>query len=94
MSEKQADMGAEQETLRVETATVRSGLAFREYVQHYHLSLLDVALVARVRYVTVWKIGVRHEVTYVAVRTHERRVLPGVLPPVPCQAESSAPGTM
>jgi zinc-finger of transposase IS204/IS1001/IS1096/IS1165 len=41
-----------------------------------------------------WTIGVRHEVAYVAVRTHERRLLPGVLPPVPCQAESSAPGTM
>jgi hypothetical protein len=37
---------------------------------------------------------VRHEVTDVAVRTLERRILPGVLPPVPYQAESSAPGTM
>ena len=39
-------------------------------------------------------IGVRHEVAYVAVRTFERRISPGVLPPVPCRAESSAPGTM
>lgn len=29
-----------------------------------------------------------------AVRTRERRILPGVLPPVLYQAESSAPGTM
>jgi transposase IS204/IS1001/IS1096/IS1165 family protein len=37
---------------------------------------------------------VRHEVARVAVRTLERRILPGVLPPVPYQAESRAPGTM
>ena len=41
-----------------------------------------------------WTTGVRHEVACIAVRTHERRILPGVLPSVPCQAESSAPGTM
>jgi hypothetical protein len=35
----------------------------------------------------VWMTGVRHEVACVAVRTPERRILPGVLPPVPCQAE-------
>ena len=38
--------------------------------------------------------SVRHEATCVAVRTLERRLLPGVLPPVPYQAESRAPGTM
>ncbi len=27
-------------------------------------------------------------------KTSERRILPGILLPVPCQAESSAPGTM
>jgi hypothetical protein len=27
-------------------------------------------------------------------KTPERRILPGILLPVPCQAESSAPGTM
>jgi hypothetical protein len=57
MSEKHADMVAEQETRRVETAAVRSGLAFRAYMQHSHLSPFDVALVARVRYVTVWNIA-------------------------------------
>jgi hypothetical protein len=57
MSEKHADMVAEQETQRVDIAAVRSGLAFRAYVQHYHLSPVDVALVARVRYLTLWKIA-------------------------------------
>ncbi len=39
-------------------------------------------------------IGVRHEVAGIAVRTLERRILPGILLSVPCQAESRAPGTM
>src|SRR5713101_1499598 len=38
--------------------------------------------------------GATRKVAYVAVRTLERRILPGVLPSVPYQAESSAPGTM
>jgi transposase len=38
--------------------------------------------------------GATRKAACVAVRTPERRILPGVLPPVPCQAESSAPGTM
>jgi hypothetical protein len=38
--------------------------------------------------------GATRKVACVAVRTPERRILPGVLPPVPYQAESSAPGTM
>jgi transposase len=38
--------------------------------------------------------GATRKVACVAVRTLERRILPGVLPPVPCQAESSASGTM
>jgi hypothetical protein len=31
--------------------------------------------------------GATRKVACVAVRTPERRILPGVLPPVPCQAE-------
>jgi transposase len=38
--------------------------------------------------------GATRKVAYVAVRTLERRILPGVLPPVPYQTESSASGTM
>ena len=33
-----------------------SSAAFRTYLRHFELSLLDVALAARVRLMTVWKI--------------------------------------
>jgi transposase len=38
--------------------------------------------------------GATRKVACIAVRTPERRILPGVLPPVPYQTESSASGTM
>jgi hypothetical protein len=38
--------------------------------------------------------GATRKVACIAVRTLERRILPEVLPSVPYQAESSAPGTM
>jgi hypothetical protein len=41
-----------------------------------------------------WTISVRHEVAEVAVSPSKGGMVPGVLPPVPYQAESSAPGTM
>ena len=39
-------------------------------------------------------ISVRHDVAEVAVRLSKGGIVPGVLPPVPYQAESSASGTM
>ncbi len=33
-----------------------SSAAFRTYLQHFELSLVDVAVAARVRLLTVWKI--------------------------------------
>ena len=33
-----------------------SGAAFRAYLRHFELTILDVALAARVRLLTVWKI--------------------------------------
>jgi hypothetical protein len=38
------------------TSEGQSGAAFRAYLQHFGLSILDVALAARVRLSTVWNI--------------------------------------
>ncbi len=54
---KHASPLAEQETLPVNTTALRSALAFCQYLHYYELSPLDVALTARVRYVTVWNIA-------------------------------------
>jgi hypothetical protein len=43
---------------------------------------------------SAWTTLVRHEVAEVAVPPSKGGIVPGVLPPVPYQAESSAPGTM
>lgn len=50
---------------------------------------------ASVVYLGIDDFGATRKVACVAVRTLERRrILPGVLPPVPYQTESSASGTM
>lgn len=57
MIDKHMNSLAEQETLPFDTAVLRSATAFCQYIQRYALSPLDIALIARVRYVTVWNIA-------------------------------------
>lgn len=47
----------EQETQPLDMAAIRSAMAFCQYLRQYELSQLDVSLVARVRYLTVWNIA-------------------------------------
>jgi hypothetical protein len=42
---------------------VLAGLAFRAFLEKYGLSMLDVALAAEVRLLTVWNIGRSHPVS-------------------------------
>ncbi len=60
----------------------------------FSLHLLPFPSVGQVKRVGIDDFGATRKVACVAVRTLERRILPGVLLPVPYQAESSAPGTM
>jgi len=72
----------------------RSGIATSPSTLLRHLMQLPAPLARAVRVLGVEDFGATRKVAYVAVRTLERRILPGVLPSVPYQAESSAPGTM
>ncbi|QBD81178.1 hypothetical protein EPA93_36475 [Ktedonosporobacter rubrisoli] len=53
---------AEQETIILPDTLVRSATNFRAYLKRYKLSSLDVSLVARVRYLTIWNIENGHPI--------------------------------
>jgi hypothetical protein len=65
---------AQQETIPLDVHNNESATAFLDYLKAHHVLALDVAIISRVRYLQVWKIGQGYPVT----EAHAARVRAGL----------------